>query len=352
MDAVSFPTSQVNYETLLPVLPLVDWYTKFFPDMSKPHYIPVHLDLPGEKIRWMDVDRFPDLPMMNSSAISVREEFTLETTLNVLATLNALPGRPCGFIFHTSRCGSTLLARMLHGSADILAFNEPQPVNALLVNYTKSGYTKTDWAWEQRGNKLLQNLLSTYLYSGKKIFIKFSSFNLLVLNRIIQLWPDVPIVFLYRNPIEVVVSNLEKQGGFLLKRHNPLLKYILHQCNLELPDYLTDEAYCVKMIGAFFRIILEHLKNADRSKVLAVDYESISPDTVPDILRFFGLEVTEAKRDAIYAGMTNNAKNGTPFQKDIASKHARASKTILTLCEQFAFDNYHALKQYSQLVSR
>jgi hypothetical protein len=300
----------------------------------------------------MDIERFPDVPVMNSAAISAHEEFTVETTLNVLETLNTVPAKPSGFIFHTSRCGSTLLTRTLQKSIDVLAFNEPQPLNALLVNYTKSGYTERDLTSEQRENKLMQSILGTYLYTNKKTFIKFSSFNLLILNRIIQLWPNVPIVFLYRNPIEVVVSNLEKPGGFLLKRHNPLLKYILQQCDLNLPDHLTDEAYCVKMIDGFFNVILQYLKHTNRPDVLAVDYETLSPDTVADIFQFFGLKVTEATHSAIYSNMTNNAKTGTPFDKDIASKHAKASNVICELCERFAFDNYHALKQYSHIVSR
>ncbi|SKC64276.1 sulfotransferase [Ohtaekwangia koreensis] len=309
------------------------------------HYIPVHLDLPGEKVKWLNIKRFTELPVMNSAAIAALEEYTLETRLDVLTARDKLPGKPSGFIFHTSRCGSTLLTRIIQKAADVLAFNEPQPINSLLVNYTKTGNTVTDLAWEQRGNKLLNSLLSTYLYTQKKVFIKFSSFNLLVLDRITKLWPDVPIVFLYRNPIEVVVSNLEKQGGFLSQRNNPMLKYILNQCNLDLPAHLTNEEYCVKMINSFFSIILHHVKNIDRSDIIAINYETISPDTIPDILRFFKLDVTKTTHTAIAACMSNNAKNGTPFSKDIASKHAKAGHIIRQLCEQYAFENYHALKQ-------
>jgi hypothetical protein len=314
---------------------------------TQPHYIPVHLDLPGDKIRWMDISRFPDLPLMNSAAIVALEEFTLETSLNILTTLNALPAKPSGFIFHTSRCGSTLLTKILQRSANVLAFNEPQPINALLVNYATPHDNIANPSWQQQGNTLINNVLTTYLYTQKKIFIKFSSFNLLLLDSIMKLWPNVPIVFLYRNPVEVVVSNLEKQGGFLTKRYNRMLKYMLRQCNLHMPDDLTDEEYCVKMIDAFFYIILQHIK-APQSAILPMDYETISTDTVPDIFSFFGLEVTTQTRDAINNCMNHNAKNGTPFKKDATSKHAKASQYVRDLCEQFAWKNYHALKQYSQ----
>lgn len=312
------------------------------------HYIPIHLDLPGEKIRWMDINRFPDLPVMNSAAIVALDEFTMETSLDVLTTLNTLSKKPSGFIFHTSRCGSTLLAKTLQRSAGVLAFNEPQPINALLVNYATSG--ANDLSWQQHGNRLMNNVMAAYLYTQKKVFIKFSSFNLLLLDRIIQLWPDVPIVFLYRNPVEVVVSNLEKPGGFLLKRYNPMLKYMLHRCNLELPDHLTDEEYCVKMIDGFFYIIIQHIKNTSLSSIFSVDYETISTDTIPDIFRFFGLDVTASTHAAISDCLNHNAKNGTLFKKDTASKHAKASNEVRQLCEQFALPNYHALKQYSQPV--
>lgn len=317
---------------------------------TQSHYIPVHLDLPGQKIRWMDIKRFPDLPVMNSAAIAALEEFTLETSLDVLTTSGTLPGRPSGFIFHISRCGSTLLSKILQTCGDVLAFNEPQPINALLVNYATS--RTNDSPWQEDGNKILNNVLTTYLYTHKKVFIKFSSFNLLLLGRIVQLWPDVPIVFLYRNPVEVVVSNLERHGGFLLKRYNTMLKHMLHQCNLEIPDDITDEEYCVKMIDAFSHIILQHVKNTSSTRILTVDYETISADSLPDIFKFFGLEVTDHTHAAINDCLNHNSKNGTPFKKDVASKHAKASYTIRQLCEQFALENYHALKQYTQPVSR
>jgi hypothetical protein len=51
--------------------------------------------------------------------------------LEALADLS--PGvAPTGFIFHMSRCGSTLIAQMLARLSDTIVLSEPQPFDALL----------------------------------------------------------------------------------------------------------------------------------------------------------------------------------------------------------------------------
>lgn len=66
------------------------------------------------------------------------------TEVEVLRTLHER-GRataPAGFVFHVSRCGSTLVARMLAASRRSLVLSEADPVNSLLIN--SSGVCRPD----------------------------------------------------------------------------------------------------------------------------------------------------------------------------------------------------------------
>lgn len=143
--------------------------------------------------------------------------FRHQTPINKLEELFLSdPGlEPGGFIFHMSRCGSTLLARMLQSLPTSLVLSEAEPIDAVLTAHVRH----PDMS-EQRRAQWLQWIVSALCRrrsSGeRRAFIKFDSWHTLYLPLLRQVFPCVPSVFLFRDPIEVMVSHARQPGSLMI----------------------------------------------------------------------------------------------------------------------------------------
>ena len=120
---------------------------------------------------------------------------------------------PTGFIFQMSRCGSTLLAKALARSPRHMVLNEGTPLHENLWQYL-TGNWRQPVQITDRNLALIRNLIlamgrcrtpEQYAY-----FVKFRSWNVLFIDIIMKAFPDVPCLFMYRDPSEIFVSALEK----------------------------------------------------------------------------------------------------------------------------------------------
>ncbi len=104
--------------------------------------------------------------------------------------------RPAGFIFHMSRCGSTLISQMLAASPENVVLSEAAPIDDILrAHFRNPAVTE-----EQRVQWLqwLVNILAWRRHPAEKhVFIKFDCWHVLFLPLIQRAFPDVPWIFLY-----------------------------------------------------------------------------------------------------------------------------------------------------------
>lgn len=163
---------------------------------------------PAVEWRYLGRDRLTD-PFFESSMRLLfdrpfRAVFGRTTPLEVLEERAALGGiPPTGFIFHLSRCGSTLIHRMLAASPANIALSEPGCIE--------------DMAWAGawlniRGDVLARLLRALITVLGQprsgetRYFIKFDSMQTVALPLIRMAFPTTPWIFVYRDPVEILVS--------------------------------------------------------------------------------------------------------------------------------------------------
>jgi hypothetical protein len=115
---------------------------------------------------------------------------------------------PAGLIFHTGRCGSTLLANMLAVHPDLRVLNEPAIVSQLLLSKTADGHGVADDV------RMLFRAFSRGLRPGGHVVVKTASWNVLDAQRILAALPGVPAVFLWRDAAEVVASRLHAASAW------------------------------------------------------------------------------------------------------------------------------------------
>ena len=135
-----------------------------------------------------------------------------ETSLDTLQQWYAIsPGlQPTALIFHASRCGSTLMAQMLTALPGNIVLSEPPPLDSLLRAH------RSDPGIATRQANDVAALLSAYGQARQgneqKLFIKLDTWNLFEASLLAKLYPDVPRIFLYREPLEIAVSQMQQPG--------------------------------------------------------------------------------------------------------------------------------------------
>ena len=159
---------------------------------------------------------------MDSVATAMRSPFNQafgrRTPLSALVEWQARsPGLPpTAFVFHISRCGSTLLAQMLARLDSHVVLSEPPPLDALL----RMHYTDPDAAAHQAG--WITALLSAYGQrrrgSERALIVKLDAWSLFELPLLQRCFPATPCLFLYREPSEVVASHLRAPGRHIVPR--------------------------------------------------------------------------------------------------------------------------------------
>lgn len=190
---------------------------------------------------------------------------------------------PSGFILHAGRCGSTLLAKVLARSSEHLVFGEGGPHNHIWPVINASSHPAPE---------LFRNLIlhagRPRLRSYKAHVVKFTSFNVMRLETIQAAFPEVPLLFLFRHPAEMLASWRRGKPGWM--GVDTGIGTIWH----------TPE----RAISDFFQ---HALRAGDRMKLL--DYADLSPRMLPAILDAFRLDPPAADRELMQAEFTWDAKS-------------------------------------------
>ena len=226
---------------------------------------------------------------------------------------------PSAFVFHLSRCGSTLLAQMFAAVPQNFVLSEASPIDRILA--------------AKRFNPNLSDqdhiamLRAVVLSLGQKrrpelnrYIIKLDSWHISYVDLIQRAFPNVPWVFLYREPLEVLVSNLDQMAGRAMPgspEHLPP--------NVALMDALTMpiEQYMSLVLADIFREALAHQKS---QLGLFVNYQDLPLVALPKILEHFGIDGSEQELAQMQQKTKFHAKQpGETFSPDSARKQREAS---------------------------
>lgn len=207
---------------------------------------------------------------------------------------------PSGFIFHVSRCGSTLLTQMLASLDSCIVMSEPPIMDAAFrFLHANQDFTDKDILIKQ----LIYALARQRSPKEKHFFIKFDSWHVAWISLIRKIYPQTPIVFLYREPAEVLASH-QKQRGPQMIPHYINLSALQPDVN-NIPAYDFD-AYCLRMQLSFYQTILEQLP---QTTLTLVNYTQL-PDIVWDkLLGLFSMQLSEVEMQKVIARTSFHSKN-------------------------------------------
>lgn len=133
-------------------------------------------------------------------------ESSLDGLIDMAQTVSAVA--PSAFIFHVSRCGSTLLSQLLSLNKRHIVLSEVPLLDTLLRLSHETGADQPDRAFQAT----LRLLSHKRTDRETHIFIKTDSWHILAYETIRRLYPTTPFILLYRTPDAVIRSQRNRRG--------------------------------------------------------------------------------------------------------------------------------------------
>jgi hypothetical protein len=307
------------------------------------------------RVVWQD---FYDLPMTDpffhaaqdaAKALPQRTgifQTDLEVAEEVASQPDTLPFS--GAIFHMARTGSTLVHRVLSKTGKVMSLSEVPMVNNALARATRLPEA-------QRGTAL-RSVVRAYgrarRPSEQYLVIKMQdampSKQLPVFR---AAFPDTPWIFIYRDPVEVMVSLLRKPSGTIRQWFR---NRAATARNLNMPALadgaMWPEEFIARTLRRFCESAVETAKTTPSGRFLAVSYKRL-PDAVWETIGpHFGIDFSEKDRETMRAAARYSAKNtdSVEFKPDSDAKLEKAPPKVRALAERFVMPMIRQLEALPQ----
>lgn len=211
---------------------------------------------------------------------------------------------PSGFIFHMSRCGSTIAAQMLAARDDTVVLSEPPPIDAALYGGDLSDNDRVS---------LLRAMVSALgqLRDGSErhLVIKFDCWHIGQLLLIARAIPQTPWVFVYREPRAVLASHVRQRGAQTV----PVLVDPRH-FGMAMAEALAmpPADYCARVLGSMCTTAADVMAGGAGAEIAArgrlVNYADLPSAVIDTILPHFGVASDPDARAAMLAVAQRHSK--------------------------------------------
>jgi hypothetical protein len=240
---------------------------------------------------------------------------------------------PTAFIFHGSRCGSTLLAQMAAAMPYTIVLSEAEPIDHVL-RAAAPAQARIEWL------RALISALGQPRFGERHLIVKFDAWHVLEIDLVQRAFPDVPCVFLYRQPAAVVESQLRMPG---LQMVPGTLDPSLFGLDLETAIRLGREEYASRFLGKVYAAAADA---AEARRVIAINYSELPSRGYAEVLKWCAPDRPAEALERLHDVARVDAKTPSlPYE-------ATPSKTENQLVEQMVGRFTHASYQRLEDVSR
>jgi len=198
------------------------------------------------------------------------------------AGMDAVP--PAAFIFHVSRCGSTLVSQALAINKQNISLSEV-PLFDVILRLPLNN----DRICDEQSDEILAAAIKFYgikrTLKENKLFIKTDSWHLLFYKRLRALYPETPFIVMYRNPGDVLNSNKRSRGMQAIPH---LVEPSLYGFDKNTPDFGDLDLYMTFVLEKFYNTIIE-MATTD-ARTLLVNYNEGLSTMMQRITRFTGIQ--------------------------------------------------------------
>jgi len=272
-----------------------------------------------------------------------------------------------GVVFHESRVGSTLVANSLAASkpANHRVYSESSPPISLLGLCDKMG---NDFCTSPKTVTLFQDIVylmgRTSDLAETSMFFKIQSAGTKGMSLFRAAFPDVPWIFVYREPVQVMMSHLALPPGMKMTNSNCLRSYKRPSKNYKkmvaklgggrTMKELSHEDHCALHLASICQPSIDEQFKSQTGRM--VNYAELPGALVDDIFpNHFGIPVTEVERQNIEEVCTHYSK-GKRDKKwnekgDSEKKEKMASEAVKEASRVFLAPSYEWLEKENRKFS-
>ena len=249
--------------------------------------------------------------------------------------------KPTGFIFHMSRCGSTLVSRMLASLDKNVVISEASPLDWMIrANIRRPEITDQEhinWVrW------MIGSLAQKREPEAQHFFVKFDAWHMLYFDVIERAFPNVPWIFLYRNPAEVLVSHEKQRGAGTIPG---VIEHRIDGMSLVDSINFSPEEYPAFVLAEICRA---SLKQRDNPNGMFVNYTQLPQFVTGELLQHFGVDYSDEKIAQMNDAAQFNAKSpNVKFTGDTEEKRRDARGEIETIAQKYFDTIYEELEAAS-----
>lgn len=223
--------------------------------------------------RWMYTEGFTfSKPFFEESIAACRTHPFNQKRYKVVSALDFLPSaadavdanEPDAFVFHVSRCGSTLLTQLLGMDENKLVLAEVPFFDQLLRQ-------KNGISGEERKNILRAaiRLVGQHRCDNRQqLIVKTDSWHLFFAETLREMYPQTPFIFLYRSPEAVIRSHAKRRGSHMIPA---LVDPALFGLTFTEEYAMNLDRYAAAVLEKYYAKMLAFATGDSRSILLSYD---------------------------------------------------------------------------------
>ena len=185
--------------------------------------------------------------------------------------------KPAGFIFHLSRCGSTLISGCLSELESTCIFSESPLLTEMLLD------NKLSLVQQKLFLRSFINLKAAAFSNRPHMIIKWNAWDIFRWEIIRELYPQVPVIFLVRDPVEILASHQRSAGRHMA---GDISLTNLHPVFGRVSDEQTLLAWRTDVLGA---LLGEMDMFKQDNAILRLDYKQVDLQGILKICEHLGV---------------------------------------------------------------
>jgi hypothetical protein len=306
----------------------------------------------------MELKKVVALARRRDAQVAAQEDLVVPKVLNLT-----------GVVFHESRCGSTLVANALIGMnpTQHRTYSESTPPAVAIKSVCGETYQlcSVDQAsWVLRDVMYLMSRSNDPL--EERVFFKFQSVTTRNLPVFLKAFPDVPWIFVYRDPVQVMMSHIRDgidRANCVRGRQRPprIVQDIVQRRGTDLEgrplnlQSMPGEYFCAAHLASITESALSALQD-DPDEVAKHRGIPVRYDDLPEILyqeilpNHWGVTVSPEEVENILQVSGKYAKGrgnrAGDFQGDSEQKEEEASTLVKQAAELFLKPSFDALSEF------
>lgn len=251
------------------------------------HWLPYRYHAKSRSIYWCLPEGHATEPFQDEYISRSRQTVLLNQIIQPRTSLDCLSFQvktvttiqPAGFIFHLSRCGSTLISGCLSELDSTCVFSESPVLTDILLD--------KNLTQEQQQIYLQQliNLQAGVFTDRPKAIIKWNAWDIFRWDMIRAIYPNVPTIFLVRNPIEILASHQRSVGRHM---SGDLSMAAFHPVFSVINEKASVLDFRIRVLQY---LLSEMLNNYFPDQVRVVDYRLLNIKSILGIASYFNLKI-------------------------------------------------------------